>query len=185
MVKVACGGSAPAWPKRQLCPWSHGCCSPCPCTPLSEACLPAAAMISPAQMMSTGPHAWRRLLPACCLPGHGTHHLLNTPRPESAILQTDVHLEIHDTSRGDTRREFASTLILQATCLSACSPFEPYRVCLVASPQAEQACGRRGVLTFMAFTTSWHMLPTIAATAELSAPPLSGSRKPLAPERLR
>ncbi len=42
-----------------------------------------------------------------------------------------------------------------------------------------------GQLTSIAVTTSWHMLPTMAATAELSAPPLNGSRKPLAPDRLR
>jgi hypothetical protein len=34
-----------------------------------------------------------------------------------------------------------------------------------------------------ALARAWHMLPTMAAVALLSAPPLSGSRKPAAPQR--
>lgn len=36
-----------------------------------------------------------------------------------------------------------------------------------------------------ACTTSWHMQPTMAATEELSAPPLKGRRNPVAPDRRR
>ena len=43
-----------------------------------------------------------------------------------------------------------------------------------APPQPRLAC--------TAFTTSWHMQPTMAATDAESAPPLRGSMKPAAPD---